>query len=50
MLAHLKVPLIYTIDALEKVITIHVDNSVDSNLDNNLTYSQDMAKIFPRYA
>ena len=37
---------IYTIDALEIVTTIHVD----SNLDNNPRYSQDILKIFPRDA
>ena len=35
---------INTIDALEIVTTIHVD----SNLDNNLRYAEDMTKIFPR--
>ena len=37
-------PTIYIIDALGIVTTIHVD----SNLDNNLRYAQDITKIFPR--
>ena len=37
---------IYTIDALEIVTTIHLD----SNLDNNPRYSQDIPKRCPRYA
>ena len=41
-----KMATIYTIDALEIVTTIHLD----SNLDNNPRYSQDIPKRCPRYA